>query len=280
MLRRILAPPLTRVSVVRSIAIDATTSLASRASARLPADCDQPTRDQNGRRSAAASYWSDSGERGTSRVVRRNFPGRDTRFGLQRKDPDRSPVRTQRTKGRSLGCAERRGVKDHVIIVVVFPESPDPGRVGRARVGKGSNAGQHRNQRRHKEPKAHTEPNANRSLMVVASHRPARGPKIDQGYPNMRSRRPGRLALTAVVSSERFPIDVDADNRLMPGRASHLDHRRHRAAARVDSLPHAARRPKIATARNARPTVGEDVTIAGGAWAPADYEPPSNGKHP
>src|SRR5437588_186923 len=142
MLRRILAPPLTRVSVVRSIAIDATTSLASRASARLPPDCDQPTRDQNGRRSAAASYWSDAGE--------------------------------------------------------------------------------HPHQRRRKEPKAHTEPNANRSLMVVASHRPARGPKIDQGYPNMRSRRPGRLALTAVVSIERFPIDVDEDNRLMPGRASHL----------------------------------------------------------
>ena len=72
--------------------------------------------------------------------MRRNRRTGNERFVVQRNDPDLRPVRPKGAKGGGLGCAERRGVENHVVIVVVLPESFDPGRVGRIRVGKGSDA--------------------------------------------------------------------------------------------------------------------------------------------
>ena len=149
--------------------IVATTSLSLMADVRRPLERNKRELIRPAAGGRRPCYGRGSGERGTSRLVRRNRRAGDELFVVCRNDPDRRPERSEGADESVLGRAERRGLEDRVVVIVVLPESSDPGRIGRARGGKGSEANEHPSQRKYEDPKRHTGAQLNRDLGVLAT---------------------------------------------------------------------------------------------------------------
>ena len=74
----------------------------------------------------------------------------------RRHGPDRNPVRLERSERVGLGDAECRGdANDHIVAVRVVPESRNPGRVGRIRIGHERAASEHSDDRERDEAASH-----------------------------------------------------------------------------------------------------------------------------